>query len=229
LQIHNEVSRAVASGIAVRLGVPNGRNVLTPHYSTSPIANELYWKGVYFRTQRGKENWRQNLEKSAAFLEQAIQRDQLFAPAYDVLSDVYVNLAFESNGGPITENYVTRCRNAANRAIELDSSSSDAHVSLAVVQGFYDWDWPAAERNFVRALELNPNNAKARAWYALTLLPQRRFDEAVLQAQEAIDLDPLSFEVSNILGISHYLAGNNEQAFECARQTLKIDPRFAAA
>jgi TolB-like protein/Flp pilus assembly protein TadD len=229
LQIQNEISRAVASGVATRLGVPSGKNVLTPRYSTSPIANELYWKGVYFRTQRGKEDWRQDLEKSASFLEQAIQRDQLFAPAYDVLSDVYVNLAFESNGGPITENYVTRCRNAANRAIELDSSSSEAHVSLAVVQAFYDWDWRAAEKNFVRALELNPNNAKARAWYALTLQPQRRFDEAVLQAQKAVELDPLSFEVSNVLGVSYYLAGNNEQALRCARQTLQIDPRFAVA
>lgn len=229
LQIQNEISRAVASGVAVRLGVPSGKNVLTPRYSTSPIANELYWKGVYFRTQRGKENWRQDLEKSASFLEQAIQRDQLFAPAYDVLSDVYVNLAFESNGGSITENYVTRCRNAANRAIELDSSSSEAHVSLAVVQAFYDWDWPAAEKNFVRALELNSNNAKARAWYALTLLPQRRFDEAVMQAQKAIELDPLSFQVSNVLGVSYYLAGNNEQAMRCAWQTLQIDPRFAVA
>jgi len=229
LQVQNEIARAVAGGVAMRLGVPGGKNVLTPRYSTSPIANELYWKGVYFRTQRGKEDWRQDLEKSASLLEQAIQRDQLFAPAYDALSDVYVNLAFESNGGPITENYVTRCRNAANRAIELDSSSSEAHVSLAVVQAFYDWDWPAAEKNFVRALELNPNNAKARAWYALTLQPQRRFDEAVLQAQKAIELDPLSFQVSNVLGVSYYLAGNNEEALRCARQTLQIDPRFASA
>jgi len=229
LQIQNEISRAVASGVAIRLGVPSGKNALTPRYSTSPMANELYWKGVYFRTQRGKENWRQDLEKSASFLEQAIQHDEFFAPAYDVLSDVYMNLAFESNGGPITENYVTRCRNAANRAIELDSSSSEAHVSLAVVQAFYDWDWPAAEKNFIRALELNPNNAKAHAWYALTLQPQRRFDEAVLQAQKAIELDPLSFQVSNVLGVSYYLAGNNEEALRCARQTIQIDPRFAVA
>lgn len=229
LQVQNEISRAVASGVAMRLGVPSGKNVLTPRYSTSPVANELYWKGVYLRTQRGKEHWREDLGKSAEFLEQAVQRDHLFAPAFAVLSDVYVNLAFESSGGPITENFVTRGRNAANRAIELDSNSSEAYGSLAVIQAFYDWDWPTAEKSFLRALELNPNNAKARAWYALTLLPQRRFDEAVVQAQKAIVLDPLSFQVSNVLGVSYYLAGNNQLAMKCAQQTIQIDPKFAAA
>lgn len=229
LQIQNEVSRAVANGVAIRLGVPTGKSVLTPRYSTSPLANELYWKGVYFRTQRGKEDWRQDLEKSASFLEQAIQRDQTFAPAYEVLSDVYMNLAFESNGGSITRNYVDRCRNAANRAIDLDSNSSQAHVSLAVVQAFYDWDWPAAEKSFVRALVLNPNNAKAHSWYALAMHPQRRFDEAIEQARMATELDPLSFQVSNILGISYYLARNNELAMQCAKQTLQVDPKFSAA
>jgi TolB-like protein/Flp pilus assembly protein TadD len=229
LQIQNEVSRAVANGVAIRLGVPTGKNVLTPRYSSSALANELYWKGVYFRTQRGKEDWRKDLEKSASFLEQAIQRDQTLAPAYEVLSDVYVNLAFESNGGSITRNYVDRCRAAANRAIDLDSNSSQAHVSLAVVQAFYDWNWPAAEKSFVRALVLNPNNAKARSWYALALHPQRRFDEAIEQARMATELDPLSFQVSNILGISYYLARNNKLAMQCAQQTLQVDPRFSAA
>jgi serine/threonine-protein kinase len=229
LQTQNEISRAVASGVAMRLGVPGGTNLLTPRYSTSPKANELYWKGAYLRTSRGKEHWREDLQKSAEFLEQAVQRDNFFAPAFAALSDVYMNLAFESNGGPITQDYVARCRNSANRAIELDSNSSEAYDSLAVIQAFYDWDWPAAEKSFLRALELNPNNATARSWYALTLLPQRRFDEAIAQAQKATELDPLSFQVSNVLGVSYYLAGNNEQAMKCARQTLQIDSRFAAA
>lgn len=228
LQVQNEVSRAVANGVSVRLGVPSGRTVLTPRYSSSQLANELYWKGVYFRTQRGKEDWRRDLEKSASFLEQAILRDRTFAPAYEVLSDVYMNLAFESSGGSITQSYVDRCRNAANRAIELESKSSQAQVSLAVIHAFYDWDWPAAEKSFLRALTLDPNNAKAHAWYALALQPQRRLDESIAQAQKSIELDPLSFQVSNNLGISYYLAGNNKLAMQCAQQTLQIDPKFSA-
>lgn len=229
LQIQNEVARAVASGIVTRLGVPSGKNVLSPRYSTSPLANELYWKGVYLRTPRGKEHWRQDLEKSADFLEQAVQRDDHFAPAFAALSDIYMNLAFESNGGPITANYVTRCRNAVNRAIELDSNSSEAFSSLAVIQAFYDWDWPAAEKSFLRSLELNPNNAKARSWYALTLLPQLRMGEAVEQAQKATALDPLSFQVDNTLGVAYYLSGDNKRAMQCAQQTSQIDARFVSA
>jgi TolB-like protein/Flp pilus assembly protein TadD len=229
LQVQNEVSRAVARGVAMRLGLSTGENVITPRYSTSPVANELYWKGAYLRTPRGKEHWREDLEKSAQFLEQAVQRDNRFAPAFAALSDVYMNLAFESNGGPITSNYVSRSRNAATRAIDLDSSSSEAYCSLGVIQAFYDWDWAAAEKSFVRSLELNPSNAAARSWYALTLLPQRRFDEATDQARKSTELDPLSFQVNNALGVSYYLARNNKQAMQCAQRTIQIDPRFAAA
>jgi TolB-like protein/Tfp pilus assembly protein PilF len=229
LQIQNEVARAIARGIAASLGVASGANALTPRYSSSPEANELYWKGVYLRTGRGKEHWRENLIRSADFLERAVQRDNRFGPAYAALSDVYMNLAFESNGGTITTDYSNRARDAGTRAIELDHNSSDAYCSLAVIQAFYDWDWLAAEKNFRRALQLNPSNAWAHSWYGMALLPQRRYDEAIEQAKFAMELDPLSFEVNNFLGVTYYLARSDKLAMETARQTIQLDPRFSAA
>lgn len=229
LQIQNEIARAVARGIAMRMGIPGSGNPLSPRYSSSPVANELYWKGVYLRTGRGKEHWREDLARSAEFLEQALKRDDHFAPAYAALSDVYMNLAFESNGGSITTDYSNRARNAANRAIELDSNSSEAYGSLAVIDAFYDWDWVAAENNFRQALKLNPSSAKAHSWYAMALLPQRRFDEAIEQAKMAVEIDPLSFQVNNFLGVSYYLARNYKLAMQCGTQTIQLDPRFSAA
>jgi TolB-like protein/Flp pilus assembly protein TadD len=228
LQIQNEVAHAAARGLIVRLGVAGGENVLSPRYSASLEANQLYWRGMYLRPWRGKEHWREDLVKSAEFLEAAVRKDNQFAPAYAALSDVYMNLAFESNGGTITTDYSMRARNAASRAIGLDDNSSEAYCSLAVIQAFYDWDWVAAEKNFRRSLQLNPSNAKAHSWYAQALLPQRRIDEAIEQAQRSMELDPLSFQVSNFLGVSYYLAGDYKHAIQCARQTIQLDPRFSA-
>lgn len=229
LQIQNEIARAAARGVVVRLGVVGGRNALSPRYSTSPEANQLYWKGMYLRPWRGKEHWRDDLTKSAEYLEGAVKIDSRFGPAYAALSDVYMNLAFESNGGTITADYSTKARNAATRAIELDNNSSEAYGSLAVIQAFYDWDWISAERSFGRSLELNPSNAKAHSWYAMTLLPQLRFDEAIEQAKMATELDPLSFQVNNFLGVSYYLSRNYKFAMQCGQQTIQMDPRFSAA
>jgi tetratricopeptide (TPR) repeat protein len=118
---------------------------------------------------------------------------------------------------------------AATRALELDDALADAYAALARVQAFYDWDWTAAEKNFQHALELNPSSAGTHVWYAMALLPQRRFVEALVQAQQGRELDPVAFIVSNPQGVVYYCSGQYDHAMGYAREVLKIDPSFSPA
>jgi len=228
LIVQNEVARAVARSVALRLA-PMSREVAQTQYSSDAEANKLYWKGGYFRVPRGRSHWREDLQKSAAFLEQATERDPQFALAFAALSDVYAQLAFEGNGGSVTAANAARVRRAALRALELDSNSAEALGSLAVVQAFYDWDWRSAEQNFQRALALGPQNARVQGWYALALIPHGRLQEALDRTKLARELDPLSFTLNNNLGVILYLAGELERAEQCAKESLTVEPDFAPA
>ena len=228
LIVQNEVARAVARAVSLKLA-PTSREVAATQYSSDAEANKLYWKGGYFRVPRGRSHWREDLQKSAAFLEQATERDPQFALAFAALSDVYAQLAFEGNGGPVNADNAARVRRTALRALELDSNSAEALGSLAVVQAFYDWDWRSAEQNFQRALALAPQNARVQGWYALALIPQGRLQEALNRTKLARELDPLSFTLNNNLGVILYLAGDLERSEQCAKESLTVEPDFAPA
>jgi TolB-like protein/Flp pilus assembly protein TadD len=224
-QVQDEIAHVIANAVAARLPGNQAHPDRHVTYDPDPEAKQLYWKALYFRAQRGREN----LKKSAAYLERAAEKDQRFASAYSALSEVYASLGYESNGNPATAEYMSRSRRAALRALELDDSLAEAFSSLAVVQYFYDWDRLAAEKNFRRALELNPSFAKAHSWYALALVPQRRFDEARAQAQQARDLDPLSNLASNYLGIVAFCSRDFTATTRHAREVLNLDSTFAPA
>jgi TolB-like protein/Flp pilus assembly protein TadD len=225
LQVQEETALAVARAVASRLEVRAAETRSRVPVSRDAEAKELYWKGSYFRAQRGREN----LNRGREDLELAVQKDAQFAAAYSALADVYASLAYESNGGPVTIEFMSRARHNAARALELDDTRSEALGALGTVQFFYDWDRAAAESSFRRALELNPSDAKTRLWYALALVPQRRFDEALAQAQQARELDPLSYTVSSQLGVAYYCAGYYDRAIEYAREMLSMDPNFVPA
>lgn len=225
LRVQEETALAVAHAVALHLDVRGAEGPNQVQSATDSEAKELYWKGSYFRAQRG----RGNLNKGRQYLELAVQKDTQFAAAYSALADVYASLGYESNGGPATSEYMSRSRSNAVRALELDDTLAEAYGALAAVQFFYDWDRAAAEKSFLRALELNPSDAKARLWYALALLPQRRFSEALSQAQQARTLDPLSYTVSSQLGVAYYCAGQYDRAIQYGREMLSMDPNFVPA
>ncbi len=227
LLVQNEVSRDIANAAAGRL-IRNGKvETHAVKYSSDPETNRLYWKGAYFRAPIGTEKWRDNLAKSRGFLQQAIARDPQFAAAYSALADVCVTLAYESGGTPSTAEDMTCARQAATRALELDDTLSEAYGVLGTVQFSYDYDHVSAEKSFRRALELNPSDARTHMWYAVALAPQHRLDEAIAQAREAKDLDPLSFATSNHLASITYFTGRYNDAMQLARETLAISPDLA--
>jgi serine/threonine-protein kinase len=229
LLMQNDVSLKIANAVALRL-IGNGQSDQRPvQYSDQAEANRLYWKGAYFRKPIGTLDWRQNLAKSKEFLQEAVDKDPQFAAAYSALADVCAAMGWESSGFSDTAEHMQCAREAATHALDLDDRMSEAYAALATVQFSYDYDHVAAEKNFQRALQLNPSDARAHMWYAVALAPLGRFDESRSQAQQAKALDPLSFAAANQLAFIAYLARHYDEAGRVAQEILDLDPKIASS
>jgi TolB-like protein/Flp pilus assembly protein TadD len=222
LRAQDDVAQAITHAVLSSLPGNAGAAPLQVRYSPDPQANQLYWKGSYFRTPMGKTGWRSDLATSADYFEQAVRKDPQFALAYAALADVYVSLGWERGGGPVTRDFMTRGRHAAVRALELDGTLGGAHAALGTIQYFFDYDPAAAERSFQRALLMDPSNGKARMWFAHALVTQRRFDEARAQALQARQLDPLSYMATTHLAVVTFLSGRNDEAIALVQDLLKM-------
>ncbi|MGA8263669.1 MAG: tetratricopeptide repeat protein, partial [Ignavibacteriaceae bacterium] len=117
-------------------------------------------------------------------------------------------------------------REAAQYALKLDNNLAEAHASLADVINYYDWNWEAARKEYRKAIELNPNYATAHHWYAIALVNQGLFDEAMSEIKRAQQLDPLSIRISQNVGFVYYLSRNYDKAIEQLRKTIEIDSTF---
>ncbi len=147
--------------------------------------------------------------------------------AYCSLADAYALLGFR--GGFPSKDALSRAKIAALKATELDDTLGEAHASHAFIAETYEWDWATAEREYKRALELNPGDARVHHWYAGYLMYVGRFEEGISEARWAHDLDPLSLPVNNALAGRLLAAGRYDEAFEQVQKTLQLDPRFAPA
>jgi TolB-like protein/DNA-binding winged helix-turn-helix (wHTH) protein len=183
-------------------------------------AFDLYLRGRYFWNRRTPAGFSQALD----YFEQSIAKDPGYAPAHAGVADTY---ALMSNYGyaPHTEAMVN-ARAAAVRAIELDANLAEAHNALAVIAEDYDYDWHTAEKEFQRAIELNPNYATAHQWYAQCLALQGRFAEALTHSERARALDPLSTIVVADHAVILYFARQYEHAIDASRAVLAMEPSF---
>src|ERR1700692_2675744 len=132
-------------------------------------------------------------------------------------------------GGSPSKEALARAKTAALRAIELDDASAEPHASLAFIAETYEWNWVTAEREYKRALELNPGDAQAHNWYAGYLTYIGRFDEGISEAKRARDVDPLSLPINNALAGRLLAAGRYNEALQQVQKTLELDPNFAPA
>ena len=151
-------------------------------------------------------------------------------PRIDVASIVlaYVGLADSyllSELLPARERY-PKAKAAALQALRIDETLGEAHVSLAAIKNWYDWDWPGAESEFRRAIELSPNYSTAHHWYGELLANLGRFDESVAAYEKALELDPLSLAISSDLGIVYYQARQFDRAIEHLKNVIEIDPNY---
>jgi serine/threonine protein kinase/Tfp pilus assembly protein PilF len=187
--------------------------------TSNPAAYEAYLKGVYFWDKRTSDGFRE----AEKYLNQTIALDPKYAQAYAALGDVYQFMS--SDPASRAQDYAKS--EAANRkALELDPSLAQAHASLGLAAMNYDWDWAGAEREFKRAIELNPNYATVHHWYAEFLACTGRFDESFREMNRARELDPLSLVINNDSGKDFLFGRRFDQAETQLRETLKMDPNF---
>jgi serine/threonine-protein kinase len=223
LALQNEVARAVADEIQVKLTPQEQARLMSVH-PVNPEAYQAYLKGRYYWNKRTKEGFKKGID----YFTTAIEIDPAYALAYAGLADCY-NLLGNWGYLPPKETF-PKAKVAAMKAIEIDERLAEAHTSLAFLSMFYDWDWLEAEREFKRAIELNPNYATAHQWYGEYLaLVRGQFDQAIAEMKRAQELDPLSLTISANLGWVIYLSRQYEQAIEQLRKTLELDPSFVLA
>ena len=187
-------------------------------------AHNLYLQGRYHLNQRTE----QGLMKAVEFFDKAISEDPHHAPSYSGLADAHGLLAHYGVLAPAE--ICTKAASNAAWAVLLDEDSAEAHTSLAHVKATQDWDWRGAEREFQRAINLNPRYATAHHWYAMScLVPLARLDEALEELHRALDLDPVSSIISRDLAVTHYYKRDFELALEQCDHTIEQNPHFAAA
>lgn len=219
--IQEEISREITDGLRLKL-TGEEKKRLAKRFTENTEAYQLYLKGRYFWNRRTEEGLRKGIEH----FKQAIEADQLYALAYSGLADCY-NMMCWWNIVPVKEGY-PKAKAAAQRALELDDALSEAHASMGGVSETA-WNWKTAEREYKRAIELNPNYASARQWYAEFLAHIGSFDDALAEMRIAESLDPLSNIINTEVGWIMHMAGDYDLAIEQYRAAVELDPEFAPA
>ena len=217
----------VADVIAKRLEPElqdQGQSARRRRPSENLAAHNLYLQGRYHLNQRTEEGLRRALD----FFEKALVEDAEYALAHSGLADAYGLLTHYGVFGPAE--VWTRAASSAATAVMLDADSAEAHTSLAHVKSTQDWDWHGAEREFQRAISLNPRYATARHWYAMScLVPLGRLDEALDEMSAAQSIDPVSSIVARDLAVVHFYRRDFETALEQCDHTIELNPHFAPA
>jgi TolB-like protein/Tfp pilus assembly protein PilF len=216
LALQSQVARAVADGIRHRLTAVQERS-LAAGGAQDFGAFDLYLRGRYYWNMRTKEG----LTRSVQYFQAAIDRDPAYAVAYAGLADAYNVLG--AYGMLPRADADTQAHRAATRALELDQSLAEAHVSLALIHS-QRFEWEQAEERFTRALALNPSYATARQWYGIYLSQHGRLSDAMAQAEQAVALDPLSISVQGAMGVVHLLARRYDDAIAQLESSVRMDP-----
>jgi len=216
LKLQSEVARAIAREIRVKL-TPREERRLAASSAVSPQAYEAYLKGRHLWNRRTEDGMR----KSIAHYEQAIRLYPQYAMAYAGVADSYVMLA--CRGMVPAKDTFRKAKEAARKAIDLDSELGEAHGSLAHVR-LHDWDWEGLEADFERAIDLNPAQAIVYYWYGEFLMSRGRPEEAIAVTQKAQQTDPLSPVIGSSLAMILYLARRYDQAAVVLERTRELNP-----
>jgi TolB-like protein/Flp pilus assembly protein TadD len=220
--LQTAVAKRIADEIRVTL-TPLDRARLARIRPSNPDAYRSYSKGRFFWNKRTE----QDLKKAITFFQQAVDADPGYALAYDGLADSWIPLGWYGFMPP-SETF-PHAKMAVMKALSLDDSLAEAHTSLAFVNLYYERDLTGAEREFRRAIDLNPNYANGHHWYAEFLSLVGRHSEAIAESQRARELDPLSSIINAWLSSRYFYARDYDKAIEEGRNAVDMDPGFAPA
>ncbi len=218
--VQDEISRAIVQALELRVAGDPGRRLVRS--STEDLeAYNLYLQGRFHLNKWRPEAARKGID----YFQQAIAKDPAYAPAYAGMADCYTWLAVF--GWSPAREAMPQAREAAKRALQLDETLAAAHVSLGYVKALYDWDWPGAEREFRRALELSPGDADVHFAYSVTYLsPLGRLDEARTEIQQALSLDPLSPYKITCAGMVYSYRREYDAAVQQFKKSIELEPTF---
>lgn len=222
LSLQSEVSQDVAREIRVALSPGESRRLATVR-SVNPEAYAFYLKGRYHYYKWTPDDFR----KAIGYFQKAVEAAPDWAPAYAGLATSYGWLWIQ--GGLAPQEALPRFSAALNTAVSIDDGVAEVRYALAASAFYYRWDWPQADREFQKAIALDPSLAEARFEYAWFLCSQRRFPEALTQAQLAVDRDPLSVTANLALGDIYFQARQDERAIRQLRRTAELEPNDSRA
>ncbi len=220
LALQQEVARSIAEQIQVTL-TPREKALLASARPVNPRAHELYLKGHFHLHKWGREEWIRAID----CFQQAIREDPDYASAYVGLADTHKNLADFAD----SEKEMSAAEAAATKAVALDGTLAEAHRVLGEIKFRFDWDWPGAEKEFERALELNPNSPRAHVAYGEYLRAMNRWDEAVNEYQKAQEADPLSADAYLGLAETFVELRRYDPAIRYYQKAFELEPNHALA
>jgi len=219
--IQDDIAREIIKALKITL-LGEQEAPLVKNYTENLQAYNQYLQGRFFANQRTGES----LNQAIAFFNQAVDMDPKYAPAYVGLADCYILLPQYTKSS--TREGLTKSRAAVSKALEIDDELADAHATSGLILA-QEWKWGEAEREFQRAIGLNPNYASAYLWYALLLRRLGRLDEGLVKIQRAVELDPLSPLMNVNLGRHLYVKKEYDLAIQQYHKTLRLNPNFALA
>ena len=224
LTLQNQVAHAIAEHIRISLN-PQEEAALKSIKVVNPEAYVSYLKGRYFWNKRTADG----LKVAVAYFNQAIEEDPNYARAYSGLADTYALLGDWQYAVMTPKEALPKAKAAAIKALQLDSALGEAHNSLAFCLDGFDWDFESAEKEFRRAIVLNPAYASARHWYAWHLALVGRKTEAIAEMRKAQNLDPLSLIINADLAELLVIAHSYDESIQQSRKTIEMDPNFGLA
>jgi TolB-like protein/Tfp pilus assembly protein PilF len=222
LTLQDKVARQIATQIGIKVAA-DLRARAAPIRQVNPEAHEAYLRGRYWWHKRGREAEPEGLR----YFQRAVEIDPSYAAGWAGVADSYAVMAH--HGGLPPNEAMPKAKAAALKALDLDDSLAEAHASLALIKLSYDWDYPGAEMEFKRAIELDPNYPTAHHWYAHYLVVAGRFDEALNEIQLAHQLDPYSATINIWWGLIYYYQGQYERASAQLRSIVELDPGLRSA
>lgn len=220
IEMQTSISKQISGKLRAKL-TGKEQQTITKNYTSDSEAYQLYLKGRYYFWKFTMEDY----EKSIEYFQQAIDKDPNYALAYTGLCDGYAAQAYEGFSSPAE--VLPKAKTAGRKALALDNSLSQAHLSMSGIIFNYDWDWPAAEKEMRLAIEMDPSRGEYHRIYSIWYRSKARWKEAIAEVKTAQELDPLSVIDARTMGITYYWAGQYDNAIEQYKKALDLDPTRA--
>jgi TolB-like protein/Flp pilus assembly protein TadD len=218
--VESDIAKTIAETLQAKL-TGSEKTAISKKPTANPEAYELYLKARFFWNKRTAAD----LRKSIEYFEQAIAKDSGYAQAYAALAQSWKLLPAFNGGAP--NDCFPQAETAARKALALDDTSSTAHAALASLKGLNGFDYPGAIAEYERTLQLNPNDATARQWFANdTLANVGQTEREIAELKHAVELDPLSLVINSNLGVAYIHAGRLDDAIAQLRKTVELDGAF---